>query len=101
MPDETSQLKCQRCQRLGKNCFYAEVKTRTRKNAASNVRRVQELERKIDKLSSLLQEVPDNVEDPPPTPSASGPFSVGTRSNLEGGIDQLGMQITPPDSSLG
>lgn len=99
-PDVTSQSKCQRCEKLGKHCVYAEVKPRTRNSGVSNARRVQDLEKKIDRLSSLLQKAPSNADDSATSPTVSGPVFDAAPS-AQGNIDQLGVQLTPPDSQSG
>ena len=101
MPDEVSDSKCQRCRRLCKSCVYSEVKSRTRKNVASHAHRVQDLERKIDRLSSLLLQAPDNEEALIATPDSSGPLLFDMNSNRGAEIDHLGRHLTPPDSHSG
>lgn len=54
VPDAELDDRCQRCQRLQRECIFSEARIRSRK-APSNQGRVAELEKKIDHLSSLLE----------------------------------------------
>lgn len=54
LPDADSDTKCQRCKRLQRQCVYSEVKGRPRKTDQDQGR-VVELEKKVERLTSLLE----------------------------------------------
>lgn len=105
MLSDVPDSRCQRCDRLNKSCTFSEAKTRARKHASS-AGRVLELEKKIDRLSSLLQQPSGSTDASDASrnatePSSTEPQPFGTVLNADGNISRIGPQLTPSDSQSG